>query len=109
MSHLLEYHRVRTRLSRWQRFVLGSGVTFAFGLAANLLPYWETRDHPLSDGIQYAGFPFEFYQFGGFVPHTVWHPDCLMWDILIVAIGSLAIGAVSASGVAYWLVRRLSP
>ena|SRR5579862_8587809 len=108
MGRVLEYHRSRARRSRLQRFVLGSGLAFALGLAANLLPYWLTCGNPGHDGIQYAGFPFEFYRFGGFLPQTVWHRDLLTSDIVIVVVASLAIGVILASDVVYWLARRLS-
>lgn len=75
------------------RFV-AFGALAAF---ANVIPYLQTYEAYMTDGIEVAGWPFICYQIGGFSGLFGFYPWALMGDIIV---------AVILTGLATWIFRN---
>ena len=76
------FRRLKSVRFSWLVFWISFSV-FVFG---NLLSYAISRHQngqPLNDGIVMAGWPFSFFEEGGFAYRRIWRMDALGLNFLI--------------------------
>ena len=95
--------------TRCRDLMTGVGVTLAFFFVANLIAVHVRSDFGLlaglgivdaNDDIRRIGFPFQFFEEGGFVHRREFSPVLLLVDI------ALAFACSAAVGLAFVWIRK---
>ena len=99
---ILEYGVRRSHFMFPTATVVSFVVGFLCAVLLNALPYIHTYGAWQGDGIATAGFPFTFYEFGGYVPHLEFGVSALLVDAVFAVVMGIGTACV-------WRFRRSIP
>jgi hypothetical protein len=75
-------------------FLVGFAVAMTLMVLLSLIPYLLSRGSYATDGLEVAGFPFEFWRIGGAAFIREFRFDLLLADIAIALASSTVAGAL---------------
>jgi hypothetical protein len=99
---------VSARRNRATYFVLGSTIGSAMMLFLNAQSYFATRQKPMVDGYQVAGFPFVFFRRGGFINSQEFIWSLFLIDFAIALAVAACVGWLATSSFEWFRSRKSS-
>ncbi len=94
---------------KWLPEFLRLAVGLFVMLGLNAIRLFLTWRAYYTDGTQQIGFPFTFYEYGGFSPRENWYFDMLVIDFFVSIIGTIWIASLLRKHSRLWSisVRKL--